>query len=90
MSASRLKATPEAVAALRKLAEAAGDPIEAIDAVEGIRKARGLNCGQMAEVLALPKSHYSEFLHGKRLLPIGAVQRAARIGVPCWALLQLA
>lgn len=62
--------------------------VSAVEAMEQRRCAFGLNQTDFARVLGMQKSHYSEFVAGKRKLPIEATRRAAAIGVPAQALLQ--
>jgi hypothetical protein len=47
-----------------------------------------LNQGEVAILLGMHKSHYSEFMKGKRELPVYALRRAYALGVPADALFQ--
>lgn len=60
-----------------------------VDAIKFRQEQYGWNQNQMAKALDMQKSHYSEFLAGKRDLPIGAIKKAYSIGVPANILLQL-
>jgi antitoxin component HigA of HigAB toxin-antitoxin module len=60
-----------------------------IEAVEFRREQYGLNSSEMAQVLGIARSHYSEFVLGKRQLPITAIIRAFAIGVPAESLFQV-
>jgi len=62
--------------------------VSAIDAVEFRREQYNLNCNQWSAVLGVLPSHYSEFIHGKRPLPVSAIANAYAFGVPADALLQ--
>ena len=42
---------------------------------------------QMAAMLDLEKSHFSEFKHGKRGLPVNSIRKAYAIGIPASVLL---
>lgn len=42
----------------------------------------------MAKKLGLQRSHYSEFVNGKRNLPVAALRKAFELGVPANVLLQ--
>jgi len=57
------------------------------DAVEFRREAYGFTQKQMAEVLGIPCSKYSEFKNGKRRLPRSALIRAWVVGVPAESLI---
>ncbi len=59
-----------------------------VDAVEFRREQYGWTSMRMAVALGLAKSHYSEFVHGKRNLPLEARIKAYAIGVPAAVLLQ--
>jgi len=56
--------------------------ISAAVAVEFRRDAYGLTASEMAKILGVSKSAYSEFSYGKRELPKKAMIRAIVIGVP--------
>lgn len=56
--------------------------ISAAVAVEFRRDAYGLTASEMARILGVSKSLYSEFSNGKRELPKKAMIRAIVIGVP--------
>lgn len=58
-------------------------------AVEFRREQYGLTCVQWAKLLGMPKTNYSDFLHGRREFPPSAMPRACRLGVPAEVLLQL-
>lgn len=60
-----------------------------IDAVEFRREQYVWSQKKMAKELHMCQSHYSEFIHGKRSLPMIAVKHAFRIGVPAAVLLQI-
>lgn len=62
--------------------------VSAIDAVEFRREQYDLNCNQRSAILGMLPSHYSEFIHGKRPLPVSAIAQAYAYGVPADALLQ--
>ena len=53
-----------------------------IVAVELLRARMKLNKGEMADLLGIPGSRYSEFLYDKRDLPRRAMVRALALGVP--------
>lgn len=59
-----------------------------IDAVEFRRDQYGYTKTQMAFELGMCLSHYSEFIHRKRPLPLKARIKAHKIGVPAEVLLQ--
>ena len=61
--------------------------VSLIEAMEFRREQYGLNQSEFALVLACQKSHYSEFLKGKRNLTLRSRKRAAAIGVPLKSLL---
>ena len=82
---------PRPTMSLRLLTEAQAGvkcKVSAVDALEFRREQYGLTQAEFAALLGMQSSHYSEFLHEKRRLPIGAVKRAYAIGVPADALLQ--
>lgn len=60
-----------------------------VDALEFRRDQYGLTKADFALLIGMHKSHYSEFVAGKRSLPKNAMCRAARIGVPMSILLQV-
>lgn len=62
---------------------------EAALAIENHRKHFGFSQKQMAAVLGLDQSHYSEIVNGKRSLSLKALRRAAAVGVPISHLLGL-
>ena len=76
----------------RLLREAGGkrqnDSVTLISALEFRREAYGLTATEFARVLGMGKSHYSEVVNGKRPLPIKALRRAYRVGVPAEILLR--
>jgi transcriptional regulator with XRE-family HTH domain len=57
-------------------------------AVEFRREAYGWNRAAMARKLGMQRSHYSEFVQGKRGLPYAACCKAFELGVPGEVLLQ--
>lgn len=59
-----------------------------VDALEFRREQYGWTRMRMAAELGLGKSHYSEFVSGKRGLPLSARIKAHQIGVPAQVLLQ--
>lgn len=59
-----------------------------VDAVEFRREQYGWTMSKMAFELGIQLSHYSEFVHKKRNLPINAIRHAYRIGVPEKVLMQ--
>lgn len=59
-------------------------------AVEFRREAFGWNQSRMAMELGMERSHYSEFVNGKRGLPYKAICKAYELGVPYTVLLQTA
>lgn len=61
--------------------------VTAIDAVEFRREQYFLNQSEFAEILGMQKSHYSEFINGKRDLPKSAMKRAIAIGIPAISVL---
>jgi transcriptional regulator with XRE-family HTH domain len=60
-----------------------------IDAVEFRRCQYGWSQNRMAQELGLTRGHYSEFISGKRGLPLQARCRAYALGVPADVLLQV-
>ncbi len=60
-----------------------------IEAVEFRREQYGWNRSRMARELGLTRSHYNEFVSGKRGLPMNARCRAYALGVPADVLLQI-
>lgn len=62
-------------------------PPPLIDAVEFRREQYGWSRNKMAAMLDLSLPHYSEFVHGKRNLPINSVRKAYAIGIPAKVLL---
>ncbi len=58
-----------------------------VSALEFRREAYGLSTRAFSKILGIANSHYSEFVNGKRLLPLRARCRAAAIGVPMTILL---
>lgn len=48
-----------------------------------------LNQTEFAKILGMSKSHYSEFIHGKRELPINSLRRAYAIGCSADVLLAI-
>ena len=59
-----------------------------IDAVEFRRETYGLTQKNWAFVLGMCPSHYSEFINGKRRLPVAAMARCFEHGVPAEGLFQ--
>jgi len=53
-----------------------------VSAVEAIRVRFKLNKSEMADLLGIDSSRYSEFIHDKRELPRKAIVRALALGVP--------
>lgn len=85
------KREPKPLLILRLMAEAQTtrpDLPSVADAVEFRRDQYGLTRSEFAAVLGLSPGHYSEFVIGKRGLPIRAMRRAFAIGVPAEILLQ--
>jgi len=60
-----------------------------IDAVEFRRDQYGWTQTKMAKELHITQTHYSEFIHSKRSLPLIAIKYAYKIGVPAAVLLQI-
>jgi transcriptional regulator with XRE-family HTH domain len=58
------------------------------DSIDFLRERQMLNQGEVAILLGMQKSHYSEFMRGKRELPVSALRRAYALGVPADALFQ--
>lgn len=59
-----------------------------LEAVEFRREQYGWNQTKMAAMLDLSRSHYTEFKHGRRGLPVKSIRKAYAIGVPAAVLLQ--
>ncbi len=60
------------------------------EALEAYRKDRGWRAGDMAMLLGLHRSHYSEVISGKRAeLPLNATRRAYALGIDPDILLQM-
>jgi transcriptional regulator with XRE-family HTH domain len=57
-------------------------------AVEFRREQYGWTQAKMALKLGMQKSHYSEFIKGKRKLPFSAIKKAYKLGVPAQVLLK--
>ena len=57
-------------------------PPKLVDAVEFRRESYGWSKGKMAAMLDMTKSHYSEFIHGTRGLPVNSIRKAYAIGIP--------
>lgn len=55
--------------------------ISIIDGIEFRRDQYGLNKSEFALIIGMSKSHYSDFIHGRRQLPLSAIKRAYAIGV---------
>ncbi len=90
-----MKSTPEEryarktlVAELMAKASRPFDGPTVVAAVEFRRDQYGLNESQMAQVLGLPRSHYCEFVAGRRGLSHQAMMRAFVVGVPAECLFQ--
>lgn len=64
------------------------EPVSLVAAIEFRQEQYGWNDTKMAAMLDLSKSHYSEFRHGKRGLPINSIRKAYAMGVPTSVLLQ--
>jgi len=73
---------------LMKEARGKRHKVSVVGALEFRREQYGLTCYEFAAVLGITKSHYSEIRAGKRTLPLKAVKRAFRVGVPAEVLLQ--
>lgn len=59
-----------------------------VDAVELRREQYGWNASKMAAKLGLTRGNYSEFVHGRRGLPLAARINAYALGIPASILLQ--
>lgn len=59
-----------------------------ITALETERINRSWNAKQMAEAIGIAFTHYSEFVHGKRALPLKARAGAFKLGIPAALLLE--
>lgn len=59
-----------------------------VDAVEFRRYAYDLTQSEWAYVLGIQRSHYSEFVNGKRSLPKKAMAKCFEYGVPAICLFQ--
>lgn len=62
-------------------------PAKLPDALEFRREQYGWSAKKMAAMLDMSNTHYSEFIHGKRALPINAIRKAYAIGIPASVLL---
>jgi antitoxin component HigA of HigAB toxin-antitoxin module len=62
--------------------------VSLIDALNFRRDQYGLKNSEFAAILGMTQTHYSEFINGKRNLPLNARIRAFSIGVPAEVLLQ--
>lgn len=62
--------------------------VSLIDALNFRRDQYGLKNAEFAAILGMNATHYSEFINGKRNLPLNARIRAFSIGVPAEVLLQ--
>lgn len=62
--------------------------VSLIDALNFRRDQYGLKNAEFAAILGMTATHYSEFVNGKRNLPLNARIRAFSIGVPAEVLLQ--
>lgn len=65
-----------------QIADSSHSDISAIDAIEFRREAYGFTREEMAKILGMRPSHYSEFVARKISLPKRAALRAITIGVP--------
>lgn len=63
-------------------------PPSLVGAEDFRREQYGWSDSKMAAMLDLSKSHYSEFKHGRRSLPINSIRKAYAIGIPAKVLLQ--
>lgn len=82
---------PRPAMILRLLTEAqvgAVCSVSIIEAVEFRRDQYGLTAGEFSAVLGITKTNYSDFVHGRKNLPLNARIRAFAIGVPPELLLQ--
>ena len=82
---------PKPAMLLRLLAEAqAGKScgVSIVDVVEFRRDQYGLTQSEFGALLGMTSSHYSEFVRGRRNMPLNARIRAFAIGVPADVLLQ--
>jgi antitoxin component HigA of HigAB toxin-antitoxin module len=77
------------VQALMLKALAPFDGPSVVGATEFRREQYGLTMSEMAQVLGMAKAHYSEFINGKRELPVSAMVRAFAIGIPAECLFQI-
>src|ERR1700712_5551320 len=62
--------------------------VSLIDAMEFRRDQYEITASEFSAILGMSKTHYSEFVNGRRNLPLNARIRAYAIGVPAEALLQ--
>lgn len=67
---------------IEKASKASLNAKACIESLEAVRTKHSLTQGEMAGILGMNQSHYSCFVHGKRLLPRDAMRRAVAIGVP--------
>ncbi len=74
---------------LKQANTAQGSKVTAAEAVEFRREAYGLTKTDMALVIGIQKSHYTEFTQGERSLTVAQIRRAVLVGVPASALLNL-
>lgn len=63
-------------------------PAKLVDAIEFRREQYGWNKSKMAAMLDMTKPNYSDFIAGRRGLPINSVRKAYAIGIPADILLQ--
>jgi antitoxin component HigA of HigAB toxin-antitoxin module len=55
--------------------------VSLIDMMEFRRDQYGLTQKEFASIIGMSVSHYNEFIHGKRNLPLNARTKAYRIGI---------
>lgn len=82
---------PKPAMILRLLTEAQvgkAHPVSLVDAMEFRRDQYDLTAAQFAAILGMASTHYSDFVSGRRNLPLNARIRAYAIGVPAEVLLQ--
>ena len=72
---------------LKKRANKNVKTLSVIEAVEYRRDQYGLTCNEMAEIIGIHKSKYSEFMNGKKPLSVKTLKKLYYIGVPAKCLL---